>query len=163
MSTQTEPAVQQTVTAYLRVRGAADAIDFYTKAFGAVERPGRLTMPGGKIGYASFVIGNSEVMVSDESPEWDSPGPEMLGGTTVSLSLVVPNVDEVVARAEQLGARVPSPPADQFYGHRSARVYDPFGHCWVVSTVIEDVSPEEMQRRMEQWTASMSEPANSST
>src|ERR1700761_8773387 len=118
MSTSTDaPAVPQTVTAYLRVRGAADAIDFYTKAFGAIESPGRLTMPNGKIGHPSMMIGNSEVMISDESPEWDSPGPEMLGGTTVSLSLTVPNVDEVVARAEQLGARVPSPPADQFYGH----------------------------------------------
>jgi len=150
----------QTVTVYLRVSNTAAAIAFYEKAFGAVEQPGRLTMPDGKVGYASFVIGNSEVMISDESREWDSPGPEMLGGTTVSLSLVVPNVDEVVARAQELGARVPSPPADQFYGHRSARVYDPFGHCWVVSTVIEEMSPEEMQRRMDAWTASLAQPAS---
>jgi len=154
------PADTQTITAYLRVRGAADAIDYYTKAFGAVENPGRMTMPDGKIGHASMMIGNSEVMISDESGEWDSPGPAMLGGTTFSISMVVPNVDEVVARAVEHGARLVYPVADQFYGHRSGRIYDPFGHCWVISTVIEEVSPEEMDRRMQAWAAENGEGAN---
>jgi PhnB protein len=149
----TQAPTTQTITAYLRVRGAAEAIAYYEKAFGAVENPGRMTMPSGKIGHASITIGNSEVMLSDESEEWDSPGPAMLGGTTFSISMVVPNVDEVFARAVELGARSVYPVADQFYGHRSGRLYDPFGHCWVISTVIEQVSPEEMDRRAEAWAA----------
>jgi PhnB protein len=151
-TTQASPTTQ-TITVYLRVRGAADAIAYYEKAFGAIENPGRMTMPNGKIGHASMMIGNSEVMVSDESEEWDSPGPATLGATTFSVSMVVPNVDEVVARAVEHGARLVYPVADQFYGHRSGRLYDPFGHCWVISTVIEDVSPEEMDRRAQAWAA----------
>jgi PhnB protein len=148
------PPTPQTITAYLRVRGAAEAIAYYHKAFGAVENPGRMTMPNGKIGHASITIGNSEIMLSDESEEWDSPGPASLGGTTFSISMVVPNVDEVVARAVEHGARLVYPVADQFYGHRSGRLYDPFGHCWVISTVIEDVTPDEMDRRVKAWAES---------
>ena len=152
------PPATQTITAYLRVNGGAEAIAWYEKAFGAVENPGRMTMPNGKIGHASLTIGNSELMLSDESREWDSPGPAMLGGTTFSISMVVPNVDEVFARAVEHGARAVFPVADQFYGHRSGRLYDPFGHCWVISTVIEEVSPEEMDRRAQAWAAENATP-----
>lgn len=148
-----QPAHLQTVTLYLRVRGAADAIAFYTQAFGAVERPGRLNGPSGKIMYASMTIGNSEVMISDESAEWDSPGPQTLGGTSVSISLEVPDVDAVVDRAVAGGATLVFPVADQFYGMRSGRIIDPYGHVWVVGTTIEQVSPEEMQRRAAAWSA----------
>lgn len=150
------PAAAQTVTVYLRARGAADAIAFYATAFGAVERPGRLTTPDGKVMHAALTIGNSEVMLSDEAPEWDSPGPQTLGGSSVSISLTVPDVDAVVARAVEAGATLAFPVQDQFYGHRSGRIVDPFGHVWVVGTVIEEVSPEEMTRRMEAFAASHS-------
>jgi PhnB protein len=147
------PIGAQTVTLYLRVRGAAEAIAFYEKAFGAVERPGRLSGPGGSIMHASFTIGNSEVMITDESVEWDSPGPQTLGGTTVSIVLEVPDVDAVVERAVAAGAKVAFPVADQFYGKRSGRIVDPFGHVWTVGTTIEHVSPDEMTRRAEAWIA----------
>ncbi len=155
MSSETThaPAAVQTVTVYLRARDAAAAVAFYEKAFGAVEHPGRLVGPGGTIMHTSLAIGNSEVMLSEESVEWDSPGPQTLGGTSVSISLMVPDVDAVVARAVEAGATLPYPVSDQFYGHRSGRVIDPFGHVWVVNTKIEDVSPEEMQRRMDAWAA----------
>ncbi|MEA2718174.1 MAG: PhnB protein [Candidatus Eremiobacteraeota bacterium] len=146
------PAHAQTVTLYLRVRGAADAIAYYEKAFGAVERPGRLSGPDGKIMHASLTIGNSEVMLSDEFPEWDSPGPQTLGGSSVSIALSVPDVDAVVERAVAAGATIQFPVADQFYGQRSGRIKDPFGHVWVVGTTIETVSPDEMTRRAAAWT-----------
>lgn len=158
-TTSSAPA-PQTITAYLRVRGGAEAIAWYTKALGAVENPGRMTMPNGKIAHSSMMFGNSEVMLSDESEEWDSPGPSTLGGTTFSISMVVPNVDEVVARAVDQGARLVHPVADQFYGHRSGRLYDPFGHCWVISTVIEEISPEEMDRRAKAWTETAEAPSS---
>jgi PhnB protein len=147
------PAAVQTVTVYLRVRGGAEAIAFYEKAFGAVEQPGRLLGPTGKIMHTAMTIGTSEVMLSEESAEWDSPGPQTLGGTSVSISLMVPDVDAVVARAVEAGATLKFPVSDQFYGHRSGRITDPFGHVWVINTKIEDVSPEEMQRRMSAWAA----------
>jgi PhnB protein len=155
MANQRAPdaAHEQSVTPYLRVRGAAEAIAFYEKAFAAVERPGRLSGPDGKVMYTSLGIGNSEIMLSDESLEWDSPGPQSLGGTTVSLALSVPDVDAVVERAVAAGARLVFPVADQFYGQRSGRIVDPFGHVWVVSTTIEQVSSEEMQRRADAWSA----------
>jgi PhnB protein len=133
------------------VRGGAEAVAFYEKAFGAVERPGRLAGPDGKIMYTALTIGNSEIMLSDESAEWESPGPQMLGGTSVSIALSVPDVDAVVERAVALGATLKFPVADQFYGQRSGRITDPFGHVWVVGTTIEEVSPEEMKRRADAW------------
>ena len=129
----------------------AEAVAFYEKAFGAVERPGRLAGPDGKIMYTALTIGNSEVMLSDESAEWDSPGPQMLGGTSVSIALSGTHLDAVVERAVALGATLKFPVADQFYGQRSGRITDPFGHVWVVSTTIEEVSPEEMKRRADAW------------
>jgi PhnB protein len=148
------PVDTQSVTLYLRVRGGAEAVAFYEKAFGAVELPGRLSMPDGKIMYTAMTIGNSEVKLSDESSEWDSPGPQTLGGSSVSISLMVPDVDAVVERAVAAGATLNFPVQDQFYGHRAGRIVDPFGHVWVVGTAIEDVSPEEMARRAAAWAAS---------
>jgi PhnB protein len=152
-TTKHAAADAQTVTLYLRVRGAADAIEFYKKALGAVERPGRMAMPDGKIMHATFTIGNSEVMISDEFPDWDSPGPQTLGGSSVSIALEVPDVDAVVERAVAAGATLSFPVQDQFYGKRSGRIVDPFGHVWVIGTTTEQVAPDEMARRAASWIA----------
>ena len=141
----------QTVTAYLRVRNAPAAIAYYEKAFGAHEAPDRLTGPDGTVMHTTLTIGDSAIMLSEESEAWNTPGPQTLGGTTVSLSLIVPDVDAVVRRAVDEGATLIGEVADQFYGHRTGRLTDPFGHAWVVGTVIEEVSPEEMRRRMDAW------------
>jgi PhnB protein len=148
--TQRDP-ISQSITAYLRVRGAAEAIAFYEKAFGAQEELGRLVGPDGKVMHTVLTIGSSELMLCDEFPEWDSPSPQTLGGTTVSIALAVPDVDTVIERAVSYGATLKFPVADQFYGMRSGRIVDPFGHVWVISTKVEDVAPEEMQRRADEW------------
>lgn len=151
MNAETQREPTQSITAYLRVRRAPDAIAFYGKAFGAREAPGRLVGPDGKVMHTVLTIGNSELMLCDEFPEWDSPSPQTLGGTTVSIALAVPDVDTVVERAVSHGATLKFPVSDQFYGMRSGRIVDPFGHVWVISTKIEDVAPEEMQRQAEEW------------
>jgi uncharacterized glyoxalase superfamily protein PhnB len=139
----------QTVTAYLRVQGAEQAIDFYARVFGATEVM-RLVEPGSRrIGHAELRIGNSVVMLADEFPEHDIRGPKSLGGTSVGLALHVDDVDDVTAAASRAGATIARPPKDEFYGERTAKIVDPFGHEWHLSAVIEQVSPEEMQRRYE--------------
>lgn len=138
-----------TVTTYLHARSASDAIAFYTKAFGATEEY-RLSM-GDKVAHAQFAIGNTTIMISDENPQWGNNSPTTLGGATCSLHVLVPDCDAAFAQAVAAGATVKMPPTDQFYGHRSAAVIDPFGHKWTVSTVIEEMSPAEMQTRMEAW------------
>jgi PhnB protein len=135
-----------TLTPYLVVDGAAEAIAFYTHAFGAEETM-RLAEPSGRIGHAEITIGKALVMLADEFPEMNIRGPRALGGSPVTLHLQVDDVDAVAARAVDAGATVVFPVKDQFYGERSGRFTDPFGHVWVLSTHIEDVSPEEMQRR----------------
>ncbi len=145
----TIPTGYHTVTAYLHVRGAAAALAFYAKAFGATERY-RLTM-GDKIAHAEFVIGDTTVMVSDENLEWGNKSPTTLGGHTSGLNVYVEDCDAAFAQAVAAGGTPLMPPGDQFYGHRSAAVIDPFGHKWSLSTVIEDVPPAEMQTRMEAW------------
>jgi PhnB protein len=134
-------------TAYLIVEGAAAAIDFYKKAFGAKEL-GRFPNPDGKIGHADLMIGKGHIMLADASPEMGAKAPGAYGGTPVSLCVYVENVDEVVARAVAAGAKLTRPVADQFYGDRSGGLTDPFGHVWYLMTHVEDVSHEEMQRRM---------------
>ncbi len=136
------------VTPYLSVKGAAEAIDYYKKAFGATERM-RMPGPDGKIGHAEIQIGNSIVMLADESPEMGARSPKTIGGTPVSLLLYVENVDQTVDRAVKAGAKLLRPVEDKFYGDRMGGIEDPFGHQWYVGTHIEDVSPEEMKRRME--------------
>jgi len=150
MSVKPIPDGYHTVTPYLCVRGAAAAIDFYVKAFGA-EEVLRMTLPNGAVGHAEVKIGDSRVMLGDESPEWGSKGPQSLGGTPTGLCVYVEDVDAVFARAVAAGAAVERPVVDQFYGDRSGTVIDPFGHKWTIATHKEDLSPAEMQARMDAW------------
>jgi PhnB protein len=135
------------ITPYLIVQGGARAIEFYQKAFGAKEIM-RMPMPDGKIGHAEVRIGDSVVMLADENTEANARSPRTVGGTPVSLMLYVQDVDRTFAQAVELGAKVERPLADQFYGDRTGGVIDPFGHRWYLATHKEDVSPEEMKRRM---------------
>jgi PhnB protein len=135
------------VTPYLSIKGAAAAMDFYKKAFGAIEVV-RMPQPDGRVGHAELKFGDSYVMLADEFPEMNVVGPKTLGNTSVGLLLYVDDVDKTVDRAVALGARVIKPAQDQFYGDRNATLEDPFGHKWTVAVHIEDVTPEEMQRRM---------------
>ena len=134
-------------TAYLIVEGGAAAIEFYKKAFGAKEL-GRFPNPDGKIGHADLMIGKGHIMLADASPEMGARAPAAYGGSPISLCVYVENVDEVVARAVAAGAKLTRPVANQFYGDRTGGLTDPFGHVWYVMTHVEDVSHEEMQRRM---------------
>ena len=138
------PAGYTGVTPYLIVHGAAKAIDFYKRAFGAVELF-RFEGPDGTLGHAEIKIGNSPIMLADGMSGY--PDPLTLGGTGVSFMLYVPDVDAAFARAIAAGATVKRPVADQFYGDRTGTLADPFGHVWSIGTHIEDVSPEEMDRR----------------
>jgi PhnB protein len=131
----------------LVARGAA--IDFYVKAFGAIEVL-RLTSPDGRIGHAEIRIGDSHVMLADEHPEMDFLGPQSRGGTTVSLLIYVDDADAVFARAIEAGATELRPLCDQFYGDRSGAVTDPWGHVWSVASRIEEISPAEIQRRFQE-------------
>jgi len=136
----------QEVYPYLRVHSAVEAIDFYTRAFGAKELF-RLTEPSGRVGHAEIKIGPAIVMLADECPEKDIKGPKSLGGTTFSIHLHVADVDEAYAQAVRAGASIVRPLKDQFYGERSGTVRDPFGHEWLLGGDLEKVSAEEMQRR----------------
>ncbi|MDQ8022045.1 MAG: VOC family protein [Moraxellaceae bacterium] len=131
---------------YLRVHGAAAAIDFYVKVFGARERF-RLVEPGGRIGHAELDIGPAVLMLSDEYPEFDCLAPPSVGGVASSVHLHVDDADALAARAVEAGAVMLMPPTDQFYGERSCKIRDPFGHEWMIGHEIEKVTPEEMQRR----------------
>jgi uncharacterized glyoxalase superfamily protein PhnB len=132
--------------AYLHVRNAAQAIEFYVKAFGAKEKF-RLTEPSGRIGHAELDFNGATLMLADEYPEYDINGPQTIGNTTVTLHLHVDNADEMIKRAVDAGARLEREPQDQFYGERSGCVRDPFGHRWNIGHSIEEVSPAEMQKR----------------
>jgi len=135
-----------TVTPYLCIKGAASAIEFYKKAFGATEEL-RLMDPSGRVGHAEIRIGEGRIMLADEFPEYDNLGPQSRGGSTGGLALQVDDVDAAAEQAVAAGAKVLSPVADQFYGDRSGKLEDPFGHIWHLSTRIEELSQEEMQRR----------------
>ncbi len=143
------PAGYSAVTAYLAVRGAAQAIEFYKKAFGAKEIM-RMPGPDGKLGHAEIRIGDSRVMLSDEYEAMAFLGPQSRGGTTVHIHLYVKDVDATVARAAAAGAKIVRPVQDQFYGDRTGSIEDPFGHMWHVATHKEDLSKAEMKRRAEQ-------------
>ena len=140
------PEGYHAVTPYLVVDGAAKALDFYGRVFGATERM-RMPGPGGKIGHAEISIGDSVIMLADEHPEMGARGPRAYGGAAVSLHLYVPDVDETVRKAQAAGAKLVRPVEDKFYGDRMGSIEDPFGHHWHVSTHKEDVSPDEMGRR----------------
>ena len=135
------------VTPYLIIRDAARALDFYKKAFGATELM-RFPAPGGKIGHAEMKIGEGVVMLADESPEMGHKSPQSIGGTAITLMFYVKDVDAQFSKAVAAGGTVKQPLKDQFYGDRSGTITDPFGHIWTIATHKEDVSPEEMQRRM---------------
>jgi uncharacterized glyoxalase superfamily protein PhnB len=138
-----------TVTPHLVCAGAADAIAFYGRAFGA-EEVMRMPGPGGLLAHAAVRIGDSMVMLMDEFPDWDASGPLALGGTPVTLHLAVPDVDAAFARAVEAGATARMAPADMFWGDRYGVVEDPFGHRWSMATHIRDVSTEEMTAAMQQ-------------
>lgn len=141
------PEGYHTATPYLVVDGAARALDFYAKAFGA-KTVLRMDMPGGRIAHAEFQIGDSRIMMSDESPQWKTKGPKALGGTPVSIMLYVPDCDAMFNQAVAAGATVEMPVEDQFYGDRSGTVVDPFGHKWHIATNKETLSEEELRQRM---------------
>jgi PhnB protein len=134
------------ITPYLHIDGAAAAIDFYRDVFGATERM-RMPSPGGKIGHAELEIGDSLVMLSDEHPDRGILGPKTLGGTPVTITVYVDDVDALFERAINAGAKAERSVENQFYGDRSGQFEDPFGHRWSVATHVEDVPPEEMSKR----------------
>ena len=140
------PDGYHTATPYLIVEGAAQAIEFYKKAFGATELM-RMAQPGGKIGHAEIKIGDSPIMLADESPDVGARSPQSIGGSPVSIMLYVEDVDRIFSQAVAAGAKVKRPVADQFYGDRTGGIEDPFGHLWYIATHKEDVSPEEMRKR----------------
>jgi PhnB protein len=148
MSIKPVPEGYRTATPYLIVKGAAEAIEFYKRAFGATEML-RMADPQGKVGHAEIRIGDSVIMLADEHPGMGYRGPHTLGGSSVSILLYLEDVDDVFERAVQAGGKVLRPVADQFYGDRSGTLEDPFGHVWTVATHVEDVAPEEMKRRAE--------------
>jgi len=147
MAAKPIPDGYRTVTPYLIVRGAAAALEFYKKAFGAKERM-RLPMPGGRIGHAEIEIGDSVIMLADEFPEMGAKSPQTIGGTPVGICVYVENVDARFKQAIAAGGKEEKPVIDQFYGDRSGTLADPFGHKWTLATHIEDVTPEEIGRRM---------------
>jgi len=143
------PEGYHSVTPYLVVDDAKAAIDFYTRAFGAREK---FRMPmGDRIGHAELLIGDSHVMLADEFPEQGHRGPKALGGTPVSLMVYVDDVDSVFRRAIEAGATEKRPVENQFWGDRMGTLTDPFGHMWSLATTVEEVSPDELQRRMAQF------------
>jgi PhnB protein len=148
------PEGYHTLTPYLAVDDAKAAIDFYQRAFGAKERV-RMHGPDGMIAHAELEIGDSKVMLADPFPQASTRPPKELGGTSVGVFVYVENVDEVFQQAVDAGATATMEPDDQFWGDRFGSVTDPFGHSWQISTHVEDVPPEEMEKRSKEWMAQM--------
>lgn len=146
MAVKPIPEGYHTLTPYLIVKGAAAALEFYARALGAQELV-RMADPSGKVGHAEMKIGDSPFMLADEFPEMGALAPPAGGGHSVSFLVYVPDVDAAFARALAAGAKAVRPVQDQFYGDRSGTLEDPFGHQWTLATHVEDVSPEEMERR----------------
>ena len=140
------PDGYHTLTPYLIINGASEAIGFYKSAFGATELF-RMPQPDGKIGHAEIKIGDSPIMLADESPEMGHVGPKTVGGCPISLMIYVEDVDAVFNKALAEGATQQRPVEDKFYGDRSGSLLDPFGYVWHIATHKEDVLPEEMERR----------------
>jgi PhnB protein len=155
MATKPIPEGYHTATPYLAVDDAAEAIEYYKKAFGVKERS-RMEAPDGSIGHAELEIGDSLVMLSDPFPQATTRTPKELGGTTATVFLYVEDVDAVVKRAVEAGATVTMEVADQFWGDRFGAITDPFGHSWTIATHVEDVPPDELARRAEEAMAQMS-------
>ena len=148
------PAGYHSVTPYLIIKGAARALDFYQRAFGATELM-RIPGPGDAVMHAEILLGDSHIMLADECPQMNALSPQTLGGSAVLLHLYVPDADAMFAQAIAAGETVEQPMENKFYGDRSGSVLDPFGHRWTLSTHVEDVSPEEIGRRL----AAMGKPA----
>jgi PhnB protein len=148
------PEGYHTVSPYLALDDAAEAIEFYKKVFGAKERM-RMDAPGGLIGHAELEIGDSIVMLSDSFPQASTWPPSELGGTSASIFLYVEDVDALVKKATDAGAMITQEVADQFWGDRFGSFKDPFGHSWSIATHVEDVSPEEMAERAKEAMAAM--------
>jgi PhnB protein len=148
------PDGYHTATPYLVIRGAADAIEFYKRAFGAQEIA-RMPGPGGKLMHAEIKIGDSMLMLSDEFPEMGSSSPQTIGGTPVNVFLYVPDVDRTFQQALNAGATSRMAPEDMFWGDRFGKLSDPFGHEWALATHKEDVAPAEMQKRQEAFMQQM--------
>ena len=149
MSVHYIPEGYHSITPYLIIDGAAKAMDFYRDVFGAVEVM-RMPGPGGKIGHAEMKIGDSHIMLADEHPEQGFRSPKSIGGSGVGIMVYVKDADGCFDVAVKGGAKVIQPPQDKFYGDRSAQIVDPFGHFWTIATHVEDVAPEEMERRLKQ-------------
>ena len=140
-----------TLSPYLAAKDASAALTFYKEAFGAEELY-RLNGPDGRIGHAEFTINGARLMISDEYPDFGALSPQTVGGCPIKLHIYVENADDTIARAAKAGATIVREPKDEFFGDRSGMVTDPFGYSWFIAHKVEDVSPEEMQRR---WTDSM--------
>ena len=149
MSVRAIPEGYSSVTPYLIVTGAAQALDYYKMAFDAQEIM-RMPGPDGKIMHAELQIGSSRIMLADESPQMGHKSPQTLGGSGTGLMLYVTDVDDTLQRAVSGGGKVVQPVKNQFYGDRSGTLSDPFGHQWTIATHVEDVAPEEMKRRMDE-------------
>ena len=144
------PAGYHTATPYLTVRGAADAIEFYKKAFGAKEIM-RMPAPGGALGHAEIRIGDTQLMLSDEWPDMQALGPNKRGGATSSFVIYGPDADAAWERAVKAGAKPERPVKDEFWGDRMGTVIYPFGHKWSLGTHVRDVGPDEMRQAMQEW------------
>lgn len=150
MNTSHLPDGYHSVTPSLSIRGAAEALEFYKKAFGAEELY-RLPGSGGKIMHAEFKIGNSVIMMGEEAPEYQSLSPLHLGGCPSTLHLYVPDVDAAMEKAEKAGAKETMPTADQFWGDRMGGLVDPYGYKWTLATRKETLSPQEIEKRFATW------------
>jgi len=146
MSVKTIPDGYHSITPYLSIKGAADAIEFYKKAFDAIELF-RLDMPGGIIGHSEIQIGNSRIMIADPCDDVSFGDPKTLGGSTVGLYAYVNDVDAMHSQAVAAGAKIIDPVEDQFYGDRTGTIEDPYGHRWFLATHKEDLTPEELNKR----------------
>jgi len=155
MSVKPVPEGYHTLSAYLAVDDASEAIEYYKRAFGAKERV-RMDAPGGKIGHAELEIGDSVIMLSDPFPQASTRPPSELGGTSSSVFMYVEDVDAVVKQAVDGGATVTMEVADQFWGDRFGTITDPFGHVWSIATHVEDLTPAEIEERGKAAMAAMS-------
>ena len=146
MAVKPIPDGYHSITPYLIVEGAARALEFYKTAFGALEKF-RMPGPDGRIGHAEMRVGDSVIMLADGNPSIGAKGPKAYGGSPVSLMVYVEDVDKIFAQAVAAGATVERPLANQFYGDRTGGIVDPFGHKWYLATHVEDVAPDELERR----------------
>jgi PhnB protein len=156
------PPGYHSITPYLVVNEASRAIEFYKQAFGAKETV-RMGGPGGKVGHAELKIGDSMLMLSDEMPGSGTRSPQSLGGSPVSIFMYVESVDSVFNQAVKAGAKADMPPQDMFWGDRFGKLTDPFGHSWAIATHIEDVAPQEMEKRAQAAMAQMAQGAGQGT